>query len=150
EATGGSKDASGYYERAASEPIAYYGQLAAKRLGLTRLSLRAPKAAAEGEHRQEAVGAVAALYRDGLDDLAASLAFDAAKEWRDESQIAAMAEVVKRFGDAGTQVQFGKLALRRGYPLDAMAFPDSGMPAFLPLAHYADLPTIYAVARQES
>jgi soluble lytic murein transglycosylase len=150
ESMGGSEAARGFYERAASEPIAYYGQLAAQRLGQTRLALRAPKQAAEGDRRDEAVGAVAALYGDGLDDLAASLAFDAAKQWRDESQIAAMAEVVQRFGDAGTQVQFGKFALVRGYPLDATAFPASGMPAFLPLAHSADLPTVYAVARQES
>ncbi len=150
EAMGGAEAARGFYQRAASEPIAYYGQLASQRLGQTRLALRAPKSAAEGDRRDEAVGAVAALYGDGLDDLATSLAFDAAREWRDESQIAAMAEVVKRFGDAGTQVQFGKLALIRGYPLDAVAFPASGMPAFIPLAHSADLPTVYAVARQES
>ena len=147
---GGAEAARAFYERAASEPIAYYGQLAAQRLGQTRLALRAPKAAAEGDKRDEAVGAAAALYADGLDDLATSLAFDAARQWRDESQIAAMAEVVKRFGDAGTQVQFGKFALIRGYPFDAMAFPSSGMPAFLPLARSADLPTVYAVARQES
>jgi soluble lytic murein transglycosylase len=150
EAMGGAQAAKGFYEHAASEPIAYYGQLAAQRLGQTRLALRAPKPAAEGDRRDEAVGAVAALYGDGLDDLAAALAFDAARQWRDESQIAAMAEVVQRFGDAGTQVQFGKLALIRGYPLDATAFPASGMPAFLPLANSADLPTVYAVARQES
>ncbi len=150
EAMGGAEAARAFYERAASEPIAYYGQLAAQRLGQTRLALRAPKAAAEGDKRDEAVGAVAALYADGLDDLATSLAFDAARQWRDELQIAAMAEVVKRFGDAGTQVQFGKFALIRGYPFDAMAFPSSGMPAFLPLARSADLPTVYAVARQES
>jgi len=150
EAMGGAEAAKGFYERAASEPIAYYGQLAAQRLGQPRLTLRAPKAAAEGDRRDEAVGAVAALYGDGLDDLAASLAFDAAKQWRDESQIAAMGEVVKRFGDAGTQVQFGKFALIRGYPFDAMAFPAAGMPAFVPIAHSADLPTVYAVARQES
>jgi soluble lytic murein transglycosylase len=150
EAMGGSEAAKGFYERAASEPIAYYGQLAADRLGRTRLALRAPKAAAEGDRRDEAVGAVAALYGDGLVDLAASLAFDAARQWRDESQIAAMAEVVKRFADTGTQVQFAKLAIMRGAPLDAMAFPDAGMPAFVPLAHSADLPTVYAVARQES
>jgi soluble lytic murein transglycosylase len=150
EAMGGVEAAKGFYARAASEPIAFYGQLAAKRLGQTRLELRAPKAAAEGDQRDEAVGAVAALYADRLDDLAASLAFDAARRWRDESQIAAMAEVVRRFGDAGTQVQFGKLALIRGYPFDAVAFPAAGMPAFVPLAHSADLPTVYAVARQES
>ena len=150
EAMGGAEAARGFYERAASEPIAYYGQLASQRLGQPRLALRAPQPAADGDRRDEAVGAVAALYGDGLDDLAAALAFDAARQWRDESQIAAMAEVVQRFGDAGTQVQFGKLALIRGYPLDATAFPASGMPAFLPLAHSADLPTVYAVARQES
>ena len=142
--------AKGFYERAASLPIAFYGQLAAKRLGQTSLALRAPKAAAEGDRRDEAVGAAASLYADGLDDLAASLAFDAARRWDDELQIAAMAEVVKRFDDAGTQVQFGKFALMRGYPFDAMAFPAAGMPAFVPLAHSADLPTVYAVARQES
>ena len=150
EAMGDAAAAKGFYERAASLPIAFYGQLAAKRLGQTSLALRAPKAAAEGDRRDEAVGAAASLYADGLDDLAASLAFDAARRWDDESQIAAMAEVVKRFDDAGTQVQFGKLALMRGYPFDAMAFPAAGMPAFVPLAHSADLPTVYAVARQES
>jgi soluble lytic murein transglycosylase len=150
EAMGGAQAARGFYERAASEPIAYYGQLAGQRLGQTRLALRAPKTAAEGDRRDEAVGAVAALYGDGLDALADSLAFDAARQWRDESQIAAMAEVVERFADAGTQVQFAKFAIIRGYPLDAMAFPAQGIPAFVPLAHSTDLATVYAVARQES
>ena len=131
-------------------PVAFYGQLAAERLGETRLALRAPPAAAEGEGRDEAIRAVEALYDDGLDDLAAGLAFDAARQWRDDSQVAAMAEVVKQRDDAGTEVQFAKLALMHGHALDAMAFPTSGMPAFVPLPHSADLPTIYAVARQES
>ncbi|HXZ15161.1 MAG TPA: lytic transglycosylase domain-containing protein, partial [Roseiarcus sp.] len=57
---------------------------------------------------------------------------------------------VKRHGDAATQVQFGKIAMLRGYAFDAMAFPSAGVPAFLPLAHSADLASVYAVARQES
>ncbi len=150
EAMGDSDDAKVLYESAASEPIAYYGQLAAQRLGEKRLALRAPIAAAEGEKRREAVRAAEALYADGLDDLASGLAFDAARKWRDESQLAAMAEVVKRFGEAATQVVFGKLATIRGYGFDAMAFPSSGVPAFLPLPHSADLASVYAVARQES
>jgi soluble lytic murein transglycosylase len=145
-----SEGAKRFYERAASEPIAYYGQLAAQKLGRTRLALPAPEAAAEGDERDEAVVATEALYADGLDDLAASLAYDAARQWQDESQLGAMAEVVKRFGDAGTQVQFAKIAVLRGYALDEMAFPATGMPAFVPLAHSADMPTVYAVARQES
>jgi soluble lytic murein transglycosylase len=124
--------------------------LAAQRLGQTRLALHAPASAAEGDRRDEAVRAVEALYADGLDELAAALAFDAARRWRDESQLAAMAEVVKQQGDPGTQVQFAKIAVLRGHPLEAMAFPAAGMPAFVPLRHSADLPTVYAVARQES
>jgi soluble lytic murein transglycosylase len=150
EAMGDSEAAKNFYARAAAVPIAYYGQLAAQRLGQTRLALRAPAAAAEGDRRDEAVRAVQALYADGLDDLAAALAFDAARQWRDESQLAAMAEVVKQRDDTGTQVQFAKIAVMQGHPLEAMAFPAAGMPAFVPLPRSADLPTVYAVARQES
>ena len=150
EAMGNSRSAKGFYARAASVPIAYYGQLAARRLGETRLALHAPPAAAEGDRRDEAVRAVEALYADGLDDLAAGVAFDAARRWRDEAQLAAMAAVVKQRDDTGTEVQFAKIAVMRGQPLEAMAFPAVGMPAFVPLPHSADLPTVYAVARQES
>ena len=150
EAMGDSEATKGFYARAASIPIAYYGQLAAQRLGETRLVFRTPAAAAEGDRRDAAVRAVQALYADGLDDLAGALAFDAARQWRDESQLAAMAEAVKRQDDAGTQVQFAKIAVMQGRPLEAMAFPAVGMPAFVPLPGSADLPTVYAVARQES
>ena len=150
EAMGDSEAAKRFYLRAASVPIAYYGQLAAQRLGETRLAFPTPAAAAEGDRRDEAVRAVQALYADGLDDLAAALAFDAARQWRDESQLAAMAEVVKQRDDVGTQVRFAKIAVMQGHPLEAMAFPAVGMPAFVPLPRSADLPTVYAVARQES
>ena len=150
EAMGDGDEATLHYQNAATEPVAYYGQLAAERLGMKRLVLPEPARTAEGLARNEAVRVVEALYAEGLDDVAAALAYEAARSWRDEAQIAAMAEVVERRGDAATQVQFGKLAMLRGYAFDAMAFPASGVPAFLPLAHSADLASIYAVARQES
>ncbi len=150
EAMGDADEAKLHYESAASEPIAYYGQLAAKRLGAKKLELRAPAVVAGGDQRDEAVRATEALYAEGLDDLATTLAFEAARTWRDEAQMAAMAEVLKRHVDAAAQVQFGKIATLRGYAFDAMAFPSAGVPPFLPLAHSADLASIYAVARQES
>ncbi|HTR13640.1 MAG TPA: lytic transglycosylase domain-containing protein [Roseiarcus sp.] len=150
DALGKAEEAKWHYESAASEPIAYYGQLAAVRLGFKRLPLREPTKVATGAERDEAVRAVEALYQDGLDDLANALAYQAAREWRDEAQMAAMAEVVKSHANAATQVQFGKIATLRGYPFDEMAFPASGVPAFLPLANSADLASVYAVARQES
>jgi len=150
EAIGDLEAAKTFYTRAAAVPIAYYGQLAGQRLGQTRLAFPAPAAAAEGDRRDEAVNAIQALYTEGLDDLAAALAFDAARQWRDESQLAAVAEVVKDQEDVGTQVRFAKIALMRRLPFEAMAFPAVGMPAFVPLPRSADLPTVYAVARQES
>ena len=80
EAMGNEEDATLDYQSAASEPIAYYGQLAADRLGAKRLELRAPSAVAEGADRDEAVRAAEALYADGLDDLATALAFEAARD----------------------------------------------------------------------
>jgi soluble lytic murein transglycosylase len=150
EAISGLEAAKGFYARAASVPFAYYGQLAAERLGETRLALRPPVAAAEGDRRDKAVRAVDALYTDGLDDVASTLASDAARQWGDNSQLAAMAEIVKQHDDAGAEVQFAKIALIRGHPLEMTAFPTIGMPAFVPLPRSADLPTVYAVARQES
>ncbi len=78
------------------------------------------------------------------------LAEAAAERWRDEAQIAALAEVVAAHGDATTSVEFGKIATERGFALDATAFPTFGVPRFAPLPHSADLPSVYAVARQES
>ena len=53
--------AKSFYARAGGVPIAYYGQLAAQRLGETLSLSRPPMAAAEGDRRDEAIGAVQAL-----------------------------------------------------------------------------------------
>ena len=139
-----------FYERAAAFPIAYYGQLAGQKLGRAALSLRAPAAIAAGEGRDEATRVVAWLYAAHLDDLANALAEAAGGAWSDEAQLAALAEQVAAHGDAAANVAFGKIATQRGFALDAAAFPISGVPSFAPLANSADLPSVYAVARQES
>jgi soluble lytic murein transglycosylase len=150
EAMGQDDDARRFFERAALHPIAYYGQLAAKRLGRAEVALRAPAIVARGDDRAEATRVVEWLYAAGLDDLATSLAEAAAGRWRDEAQIAALAEVVAAHADATTNVEFGKIATQRGFAVDAAAFPTFGVPSFAPLPHSADLASVYAVARQES
>jgi soluble lytic murein transglycosylase len=150
DALGRSDEARRFYERAAAFPIAYYGQLAAERLGRGALTLRAPAAVAAPDARDEATRVVAWLYAAGLDDLANALAQAAAGQWSDEAQLAALADVVAAHGDAAANVAFGKLVTERGFALDASAFPLSGVPQFAPLAGSADLPSVYAVARQES
>jgi soluble lytic murein transglycosylase len=150
EALGRSDEARRFYERAAAFPIAYYGQLAAERLGRGALVLRAPAAVAASDTRAEATRVVAWLYAAGLDDLAKALAQAAAGQWTDEGQLAALADVVAAHGEAAANVAFGKIVTERGFALDASAFPLSGVPQFAPLAGSADLPSVYAVARQES
>jgi soluble lytic murein transglycosylase len=150
EALGRGDEARRFYERAAAFPIAYYGQLAAERLGRGALALRAPAAVAAPDARDKATRVVAWLYAAGLDDLANALAQAAAGQWSDESQLAALADGVSTHGDAAASVAFGKIVTERGFALDASAFPISGVPQFAPLAGSADLPSVYAVARQES
>ena len=52
EALGDGEEATLHYENAATQPVAYYGQLAAERLGVKRLALRAPPRTAEGAGAQ--------------------------------------------------------------------------------------------------
>jgi soluble lytic murein transglycosylase len=150
EALGRNEEARGFYESAARWPIAFYGQMAAKRLGRDDVTLRAPASVAVGDQRDEATRVVALLYAVGFDDLATSLAEAAASQWTDEAQIAGLATVVAAHADPRTNVAFGKIATERGFAVDAAAFPTGGVPNFAPLPHSADLPSVYAIARQES
>ncbi len=144
-------DARRFYERAAGYPIAYYGQLALRKLGRdAAIAPRAPHSVATGEARAEATRIIELYYDAGLDDFAISLAFAAARNWTDESQIAALAQILARRGDARTNVTFGKLATERGFAIDETAFPTFGLPSFSPLPHSADIASVMAVARQES
>jgi soluble lytic murein transglycosylase len=139
-----------FYERAAAFPIAYYGQLAAQKLHAPALALRAPSHVATGDARNEATRVIALLYAARLETFARPLAIDAARSYRDEAQLAALAQVVQSQRDALASVAIGKLATERGFALDESAFPRFGVPAFAPLSHSADLAMVYSVARQES
>jgi len=150
EEAGQSDEARRHYEHAAGYSIAYYGQLAAQRLQRPLAPLRAPARVATGQARDEATRVIELLYEAQLDAVALPLALDAARHSHDEAQLAALAQVLTRRGDALASVEFGKAATERGFALDETAFPTFGVPGFAPLAKSADLASIYAVARQES
>ena len=115
-----------FYEDAANEPIAYYGQLAAEKLGARPASTCASrKPAAEGDQRDEAVRAVEQLYADRLDDLgdrarlrrrpAPGATRRRLPRWRRSCSVSAT---------PGREVQFGKIAPdARLTRFDGMAFP---------------------------
>lgn len=138
-----------FYETAATYSATFYGQLAAAKNGVKPIPPAAP-AVAEGNGRAVSVRAVDALYLAGAKDLAVSLATDVARNLRDSAQLRAMARIVARDRDARVSLAVGKLASQRGTPLDDLAFPTYGIPNFSPLPNSAELPLVYAIARQES
>lgn len=148
EALGKAELAREAYERAAAHPIAYYGQLARARLGLRGLPLRRTASAAL-MHLPGHQG-LRLLYRIGARDLAGIMLSDLAQRLHTTPALEAIAAIAKSEGDVRAQLAIGKQALQRGFPLDAAAFPTSGVPDFDVLGDPMERAIVHAIARQES
>jgi soluble lytic murein transglycosylase len=136
------------YDRAAEQPVAYYGQLARARLGLRDLPLRRSASAALAQlpgHQ-----GLRLLYRIGARDLAGIMLSDLALRLHTTPALEAIAAIAKAEGDARSLLAIGKQALQRGFPLDAAAFPTSGVPDFDVLGDPMERAIVHAIARQES
>ncbi|MGH6840859.1 MAG: lytic transglycosylase domain-containing protein, partial [Methylocella sp.] len=149
-ADGAATAARAFYEQAAVHPATYYGQLARGKLGLITLPIRSIPNEAKGDDRDDAIKAIELLYGAGEKDLAVPLVIEAARHLADETQVAALASVVAKQRDAHLSLNFGKTVSQRGMPIDELAFPDYGVPDFVPLQNSAGPPVVYSVARQES
>jgi soluble lytic murein transglycosylase len=156
EAMGRADEARRYYEKAAAQPIAYYGQVARAKLGQTSLPLRAVPAL-EGAERQAfddrlSVRSLRLLEQAGLADLALPLFIDSARALTDAREVQALGDVATEAKDARALVAVGKLALHRGLPLDAHAFPTIGIPTYetFTAVPQVERAMVYAIARQES
>ena len=149
-ASGATASALAFYEQAANYPAAYYGQLARGKLGLASLPIRSIANEAKGDAREDSIKVIELLYAAGEKDLAAPLVHEAARHLADESQVAALASLIARQRDAHLSLNAGKIISQRGMPIDALAFPDYGVPAFAPLQNSAATSVVYSVARQES
>jgi soluble lytic murein transglycosylase len=150
EAMGDRDKARGLYRAAANDPTVYYGQLAKARLGETLADVRKPREIAKGDARNAATRVAEMLMALGENDLAATLATEAVKSMKDEAQIAALADVTARAGDARLTLAIGKTAIQRGHTLDEAAYPTFGIPYFEPALNSAPMAVVYAIARQES
>lgn len=148
EAIGKADEAQSAYERAAEHPIAYYGQLARARLRLPDLPLRRSVAAAL-QHLPGHRG-VRLLYGIGERDLAVQMLTDLAQRLHTTPALEALATIAQREGDTRALLALGKAALQRGFPLDAAAFPTTGVPEFAVLGDPMERAIVHAIARQES
>ncbi|GJD35965.1 soluble lytic murein transglycosylase [Methylobacterium aerolatum] len=156
EASGRADEARRFYEKAAAQPIAYYGQVARAKLGQTSLPLRAVPVL-DGAERQTfddrlSVRALRLLEQAGLADLALPLFIDSARALTDAREVQALGDVATETKDARALVAVGKLALHRGLPLDAHAFPTIGIPSYdtFTAVPQVERAMVYAIARQES
>ena len=150
EAMGRQQDARAHYQAAAQYPTAYYGQIARAKLGMKDLVLRSPPER-HGTLLHEVVRAIDLLYAVGERDLISGMLADLGERAQQDAPVlAALGDVATRNKDARATLLLGKGALGRGLPLDHYAFPVIGIPDYKTVGPAVDLPTVYAIARQES
>ncbi|WP_293808355.1 lytic transglycosylase domain-containing protein [uncultured Bosea sp.] len=142
------EEARAAFGKAAEQPVAYYGQLARAKLGLSGLPLR--RTVAAGLETLPGHRAVRLLYRIGERDLATLMLNDLAQRLHTTEALEAIAAIARRETDARAQVGIGKAALQRGFPLDMTAYPVNGIPDFDVLGDPMERAIVHAIARQES
>ncbi len=150
EAAGQMQNARAYYESASRHSTAYYGQLARARLGLGEIALRAPPEADAAVWGSDIVRAAAILYATGERELVISFATDLAERSDDARILSAIAELAARHEDARSTLSIGKTALARGFALDLYAFPNFGVPQYVPIGPAVDPSITFSIVRTES
>jgi soluble lytic murein transglycosylase len=148
EKLGKADEAKAAFGKAAEQPVAYYGQLARAKLGLSGLPLRRTMAA--GLETLPGHRAVRLLYQIGQRDLATLMLNDLAQRLHTTEALEAIAAIARRETDARAQVGIGKAALQRGFPLEMTAYPVNGIPEFDVLGDPMERAIVHAIARQES
>ncbi len=151
EAAGAQEEARGFYKKAASHSITYYGQLARAKLGQAEVALRAPGSDGRAAFESSlAAQGLKKLYEAGVRDLAITLSSDLANRLTDAGHLDALGQLVTDARDPRALLNVGKTAVQRGFPLDLHAFPTLGIPAFEAVGSPVEKAMVYAITRQES
>ncbi|RLQ87583.1 lytic transglycosylase domain-containing protein [Notoacmeibacter ruber] len=149
---GAGGDPRDYYRQAARYDVAFYGQLAAAKLGRDTLSVEFPKptdAERSTFAQRHAVQAIARLEAAGHERRARQLYFDLARELTSPGELALLAVKAEQSEGHYLGLKVGKIAASRGLDIGALAHPIGAIPAQTQIGS-ADKALAYAVARQES
>lgn len=149
---GGPGNARQYYERAAQYGTAFYGQLAAAKLGrnIIPASYPAPSDAERTNfERRHAVQAIRRLEQAGHGRRAESLYRALAQELSSTGELALLAVMAERQGNHYLALRVGKWAAARGLSVGALAHPVGAIPGNANISG-AGKALAYAIARQES
>ncbi|WP_309084045.1 lytic transglycosylase domain-containing protein [Chelativorans sp.] len=149
---GGPGEATPFYERAAVHGTAFYGQLAAARLGRTSIDAGAPEPTALDRRNffgREAVRAIRRLEQAGYERYADMLYRDLAGELESEGELTLLTVMAEKRGDHTLALRVGKIAASRGLEIGALAHPVGAIPEKASISG-AGKALAYAIARQES
>jgi soluble lytic murein transglycosylase len=142
------------YSLAARHHLAFYGQLARAKLNMREMPLR-PMPQVSDSDRQAFVAnpvsrALKLLYEADADDLVIPVHIDIIDRTPTAATAVLLAEIAAAHKDTRALVIVGKQGLDRGLPVDAIAFPTSGIPSYNHMGPPVEKALIYSISRQES
>src|SRR5690606_26303422 len=149
---GAGGDARPLYEHAARFGTTFYGQLAAARLGRSRLNAEYPRPSDEDRarfNRRELVAAIRRLEEAGYPGRANILYLSLARELTSPGELALLAVMAENRGTHDLALRVGKAAAARGINIGGLAHPVGVIPASAKMPDERRA-LAYAVARQES
>lgn len=149
---GGPGNARQYYERAATYGTAFYGQLAAEKLGRKTIPAGFPSPS-DSDRRsfdnRQAVQAIRRLEQAGHARRADSLYRGLAQELTSVGELALLAVMAERQNNHFLALRVGKWAANRGLNVGALAHPVGAIPSNANISG-AGKALAYSIARQES
>ena len=149
---GGPGNATAYYQKAAVFGTAFYGQLAAARIGSSNISVAYPETSDVDRQNfaaREAVRAIRRLEQAGYPTRADILYRDLAQQMVSPGELAMLAAMAEKRGDHFLALRVGKIAASRGLNIGALSHPVGVIPASADISG-AGKALAYAIARQES
>jgi soluble lytic murein transglycosylase len=149
---GGPGDAKAYYGRAAGYGTAFYGQLAAARIGRGGITVTYPAPTSADRQqfsRREPVQAIRRLEGAGHAWRADIVYRDLAQQLTAPGELALLAVMAERRGNHFLALKVGKIAASRGIDIGALSHPIGAIPESAKIDGPGKA-LAYAIARQES
>lgn len=141
-----------HYQKAARHAGTFYGQLAARKLGIKKLNIKRAKPTSTDRNnyqRRELVRAIKRLEAIGSGWRADGIYRHLALTLTSPGELAILAADAERRGNYSLSLQIGKLAHGRGFHVDTLAWPLGAIPNSAKIGN-AGRALSYSIARQES
>lgn len=142
------------YSLAARHYLSFYGQLARAKLNMRDLPIRPMPQVSDAERQAFAANPVSRalklLYEADADDLVVPVHIDMIDRTPAAATAVLLAEIASAHKDARALVIIGKQGLDRGLPVDAIAFPTTGIPNYNHMGPPIEKALVYSISRQES